>query len=92
MQFLYDRNQQDTNISSSITGDYDMMKFAIKGSDADWNNALKGQDVGSTGVVQIESYVSGKVKRKLNQEDIDKEAGIAPKKSKKKKRGKQSKK
>ena len=63
------------------------MKFAIKGTDDDWNKALKGQEVSSSGVVQIES---GAFKRKLNQDDIDKEAGVSPKggSSKKKKKRK----
>jgi hypothetical protein len=58
------------------------MKYAIKGTDNDWNEALNGAEIGSTGVLQVQN---GKMKRKLNQEDIDKEAGTAPKSIKKKK-------
>lgn len=80
------------NTSSKITDDYELMQFAVKGTDEDWKKALGGQEVGSTGVVQIQSNAGGKAKRKLNQEDINKEAGIAPKSSsKKKKKSKKSK-
>ena len=80
------------NTSSKIADDYELMQFAVKGSDEDWKKALKDQEVGPTGVVQIQSNAAGKVKRKLNQEDIDKEAGIAPKRPLiKKKRQKKSK-
>lgn len=64
-----------------------MMKFAVKGTDEDWEKALKGQEIGSSGVVQIQSNdPKGSFKRKLNQEDIDKEVGLSPN-SKKKKKG-----
>ena len=77
---------------SSVSGDSELMKFAIKGTDADWENALTGQDVSSSGVVQIRSNDTGPEKRKLNQDDVDKEAGLTPQKSKKKKKNKKSKK
>ena len=65
------------------------MRFAIKGTEAEWNKALNGQEIGSSGMVQIKSKASGgPTKRKLNQEDIDKEAGLAPKDQKKKKKSK----
>ncbi len=84
-----DDNIKNSNISSAIVGDYEMMKFAVKGTDEDWEKALKGQEIGSSGVVQIQSSdPKGSFKRKLNQEDIDKEVGLAPKNdSKKKKKG-----
>ncbi len=55
------------------------MKFAIKGTDAEWEKALEGQKsaVNSNGMVQIQRNDSATVKRKLNQDDIDREAGIS---------------
>jgi N-acetyltransferase 10 len=79
------RENDSANLSSTVTDDSEFMKFAIKGTDDDWNKALKGQEVSSSGVVQIES---GAFKRKLNQDDIDKEAGVSPKGSSSKKKKK----
>ena len=80
--------QRSQSVPTALADDSELMKFAIKGTDADWNKALKGQEVGSSGVVQIESKGKTPTKRKLNQEDIDKEAGSAPKDHKKKKKKK----
>lgn len=68
-----------------------MMKFVFKGTDAEWENALKGQELGSGGVVQIQSITNAQVKRKLNQDDVDKEAGLTPKNKQKTKSAKKSK-
>jgi hypothetical protein len=79
-----------------VTDNSELMQFAIKGTDADWDKALQDQEIGSTGVVQVKSKDkgSGYNKRKLNQEDIDKEAGLSPKtpkgSSKKKKKNRKS--
>jgi len=72
--------------------DSEMMKFAIKGTDADWEEALNGQEIGASSVVQIQSNSVGSFKRKLNQDDIDKEVGLTPKSSSTKKKKKSSKK
>ena len=82
--------QMVSNLPPEVAGDADIMKYAIKGSDADWENALKGREtnIDDQGVVQIKSK-GAHAKRKLNQEDIDKVAGLSeetPSKKKKKKR------
>jgi len=65
--------QMTSNLPSEVAGDADIMKYAIKGSDTDWNDALKGKEgtIDEQGHVQVKSQ-SKKVKRKLNQEDVDK--------------------
>ena len=77
------------------------MQYAVKGSDADWAKALgdKGNMIESKGTVQIKGKGNDKkLKRKIVQEDVDKELGIetkqrgdllAKKDKKKKKRKKQ---
>lgn len=84
-----------SQLPSELAGDGDLLKYVIKGSDADWNDALHGKEgmIDGQGIVQVKRKdTSGKVKRKLNQEDIDKEAGIVTESAKKKKKGKKSKK
>mmetsp|Transcript_12214 Transcript_12214/g.22898 ORF Transcript_12214/g.22898 Transcript_12214/m.22898 type:complete len:1126 (-) Transcript_12214:90-3467(-) len=86
-----------SNLPSEVANDDDIMQFTIKGSDADWENALKGKkdELEKHGVIQIERQGSKQIKRKLNQEDVEKELGVAAanmsSKKKKKKNGKKSK-
>lgn len=84
--------QMTSNLPSEVAGDSDIMKYAIKGSDSDWKDALKGKEstIDEQGLVQIKSQ-SKIIKRKLNQDDVDKEAGdeeVTPSKNKKKKKPK----
>lgn len=76
-----------SNLPSEITGDNDIMKYAIKGSNEDWAEALKGKEgtIEKQGIVHVKGH---KKKRKLNQEDVEKEIGIVktPVSSKKKKK------
>jgi len=83
-----------SQLPSAITDNSDLMKFAIKGTDADWERALEGQKsaVNSSGMVQVQRNDSTAVKRKLNQDDVDKEAGINSPKGSAKKKKKQRKK
>jgi N-acetyltransferase 10 len=69
-----------SNLPPQITGDYDIMKYAIKGSNDDWEEALSGKDstIDEQGIVQVKGKTN-KPKRKLNQEDVDKEMGLEPK-------------
>lgn len=92
--FIYEllHLHRSQNIPSALAGDSELMKFAIKGTEAEWNKALDGKEVGSAGLVQIKSKTNEPTKRKLNQEDVDKEAGIAPKGHKKKKKNKKQRK
>ncbi len=85
------------NLPPEITGDNSIMKYAIKGNDADWEEALKGKDqtIDSQGVVQIRSK-SKAPKRQLGQDEIDKEVNgesntPGKKKSKKSKKSKRAK-
>lgn len=84
-----------SNLPPEVANDADIMQYAIKGSDADWENALKGKEanIEQQGVVQIKSQGVKKAKRKLNQEDVEKEMGgtETTSKTKKKKNGKRSK-
>lgn len=78
-----------SKLPSVGTDNSELMKFAIKGTNAEWEKALEGQKsaVSSSGMVQIQRSDGAVVKRKLNQDDIDREAGItSPKDSKKKKK------
>uniref|UniRef100_A0A7S3QD44 RNA cytidine acetyltransferase n=1 Tax=Chaetoceros debilis TaxID=122233 RepID=A0A7S3QD44_9STRA len=63
-----------------VSGDQDIMKYAIKGDDTDWKEALKGRGEDSKGMVQIKNKTKDTsntyLKRKLTQEDIDKELGL----------------
>ncbi len=69
------------------------MQYAIKGSNEQWQDALK-KEVDPKGTIQIRSLGEGIImKRKLNDEDIEKEVSNQPstrkdKHSKKKKRSK----
>lgn len=90
-----------SNLPSDVANDGDIMQYAVKGSDADWAKVLGDKDnmLDSKGTVQIKSKGDGKkLKRKVVQEDVDKELGIetkekgdlsAKKDKKKKKRKKQ---
>lgn len=82
-----------SNLPAEVAGDGDLIKYVIKGSDADWAEALDGKEtmIDSQGIVQVKRRdTSGKPKRKLNQEDIDKEVGIVTESAKKKKKNKKS--
>lgn len=71
----------------------DLLEYAIKGTDNQWNEALKNGDGKKTSNVQILSSHGKAPKRKLNQEDIEKEiTGVkAPSKKKKGRKKKSSK-
>jgi N-acetyltransferase 10 len=70
------KGHMTSNLPPELAGDKEIMKYMIKGSDAAWEDALKGKEetIDAQGVVQIKRQTK-KVKRKLNQEDIEKEAG-----------------
>jgi len=68
------RENSSTGLSMEIATDADLMKYAIKGTDTEWNNVLKNQDnIAPNNVVQIKSSHDKSIKRKLNQEDVEKE-------------------
>ena len=70
------KGHMTSNLPPELAGDKEIMKYMIKGSDAAWEDALKGKEetIDAQGVVHIKRQTK-KVKRKLNQEDIEKEAG-----------------
>ena len=82
-----------SNLPQEIAGDHDIMKYAIKGSNEDWEEALKGKEgtIDGQGIVQVKGK-SKKAKRKITQEDVDKEmaqqenTATTPSSTKKKKR------
>ena len=74
-----------------VLDDDDIMQYAVKGSDAQWTKALEGRKVdGDSGHVKIQSV--RETKRKLNDEDVAREAGQQDTKKKGKKQRKGSKK
>ena len=87
--FLSSNRNNLTNVPPEIAGNSDLMQYAVNGTDAQWDEALKNKDV-SGNIVQIKSQKEKSSKRKLDQEDIEKEMTSAgkSKKSKKKKSGK----
>ena len=64
--------QQSSNLPESITHDEDIMQYAIKGTEDEWSSALK--EKANSATVQIKS-TKGKHpgKRRLNDEDIQRE-------------------
>mmetsp|Transcript_11136 Transcript_11136/g.12323 ORF Transcript_11136/g.12323 Transcript_11136/m.12323 type:complete len:1141 (-) Transcript_11136:145-3567(-) len=85
-------NEASKSLSQTVAADTELMNFAIKGTDEEWKEALKSNiGVDSNAVVQVKRRESGAAKRKLNQEDVDKEAGIPVSKNKNKKKYKNKK-
>jgi len=82
-----------TGHQSKMIDDPNLMEYAIKGTDSQWNEALKDKDGTKTinGTVQIKSNHAKQTKRKLTQEDIEKEINGAQTEPKKKKRTKKKK-
>ena len=86
-----------TALPTEIANDNDIMQYAIKGSNEQWQDALEMQKVDSKGTIQIRSQGEGSImKRKLNDDDIEKEvsnqsSSRKDKSSKKKKRSKKNK-
>ena len=63
-----------TALPTEIANDNDIMQYAIKGSNEQWQDALEMQKVDSKGTIQIRSQGEGSImKRKLNDDDIEKE-------------------
>lgn len=83
-----------SNLPDEIAKDQDIMQYAIKGSNEEWSDALANKKLDGKGTIQIRSEGNiakgGIVKRKLNEDDIEKE--ITGQSSTKKKERKQSKK
>jgi hypothetical protein len=84
------------SLPAKVANDDSLMQYAIKGSDKQWEKALKGKEISESGTVQIHSV---REKRKqLDEEDFKKEAELNPaskkqkanKKETKKKRGRKS--
>jgi hypothetical protein len=65
------------------------MQYAVKGSDEQWAKALEGKTTGGPSTVQIQSV---RTKRKIDEEDMEKEIKQEESMYKKGKKGKKSKK
>ena len=72
---------------SAIVGDNSLMQYAVKGSDDQWANVLDGKEMDGPATVQIQSV---REKRKIDDEDLEKEATQEETMYKKSKKGKQS--
>jgi len=68
-------NRSSSHLPAEIENDMDVMKYAIRGSDDQWNQALRKSEGVINGLVQIKTIESRKTfpKRKLSQNDIEKE-------------------
>mmetsp|Transcript_10072 Transcript_10072/g.14242 ORF Transcript_10072/g.14242 Transcript_10072/m.14242 type:complete len:1228 (-) Transcript_10072:124-3807(-) len=97
MSILKDQNSYN-KLPHEIEADTEIMKYAIKGTDAQWDEALEKKGTlldENKGLVQIKRQDKITPKRKLNDEDIGKEGNAAEildakkQKSKKKKKKKQ---
>lgn len=83
-------------LPKEITQEADIMKYAVEGTDEQWTSAVKNNASGTLSNVQIEVTKSVQKKRKIGEEDIQKEAaqsdpGVTGGSSKKKKKKKKSK-
>eukprot|EP00560_Eucampia_antarctica_P009678 CAMPEP_0197829854 /NCGR_PEP_ID=MMETSP1437-20131217/6397_1 /TAXON_ID=49252 ORGANISM="Eucampia antarctica, Strain CCMP1452" /NCGR_SAMPLE_ID=MMETSP1437 /ASSEMBLY_ACC=CAM_ASM_001096 /LENGTH=1131 /DNA_ID=CAMNT_0043431849 /DNA_START=35 /DNA_END=3430 /DNA_ORIENTATION=+ len=77
-----------SSLPAEIVKDNDIMQYAIKGSNKEWKDALIDQKMDSKGTIQIRSKNKGHiVKRKLNDEDIEKEVEMQSSSKKEKKHG-----
>lgn len=86
-------HSQERNISGGILLDAELVKYAVKGTEAQWEEALQnatasersGMDIATPSRVQIQTVhaTSGVLKRKLDQKDIEQEAEANSKPSKK---------
>lgn len=81
-----------SSLPREIARDDDIMQYAVKGSDEQWSKVLNGKEITDSGTVKIHSTREVGEKRKLDSEDIEKEADYqTPKhKGKDKKRSKKS--
>ena len=81
------------SLPSSIAQDDDIMQYAVRGTDDEWAKALEGKNVDG-GTVQIMSMQEKRPgKRRVNEEDIQREmdgASTPKSSSKKQKKGKKS--
>jgi predicted nucleic acid-binding protein len=86
-------HSQDSNVSGGIPLDVELLKYAVKGTEAQWEEALQnvtssersGKDIVTPSRVQIQTVhaTSSVLKRKLDQKDIEQEAEANSKPSKK---------
>mmetsp|Transcript_17593 Transcript_17593/g.24747 ORF Transcript_17593/g.24747 Transcript_17593/m.24747 type:complete len:1144 (-) Transcript_17593:1139-4570(-) len=87
------KSASSTNLPPEIMEDAEIMQYAIKGSDEQWSEALKESELNENGTIAIRSVQEKTGKRKLGEEDIEKEGEMAtPNKTSKSKKSKSSKK
>ncbi|KAL3906034.1 MAG: hypothetical protein SGILL_009440, partial [Bacillariaceae sp.] len=82
---------EQNSLPPEITNDASLMQYAVKGSDAQWDDALDGKEVDENGTVSIRSV--REKRKKVDAEDIEKEANSEhnPSKRSKKKKTKRKK-
>eukprot|EP00980_Cylindrotheca_fusiformis_P011822 scaffold2816_cov121-Cylindrotheca_fusiformis.AAC.38 len=81
--------RSEVALPEKVANDESLMQYAIKGSDEQWEKALKGKEISESGTIQIQSV---RAKRKqVDDEEIEKEAERNPS-SKKQKANKKKKK
>ena len=88
MEALKAANDQ-ANLPPEIAQDAEIMRYAIKGSTKQWEKALEGKDLDGTGTIQIHST---REKRKLDEDDIERENEMMKSKKSPAKKDKKSKK
>jgi len=87
------KSSKAANLPAEIMEDAEIMQYAIKGSDKEWSEALKESEVNENGTIAIRSVQEKAGKRKLGEEDIEREGEMAtPSKTPKSKKSKSSKK
>ena len=72
---------------AEVTEDNALMQYAIKGSDEQWANALDGKSMDGPGTIQIQSF---REKRKIDDDEMEKEITQEENLYKKSKKGKKS--
>jgi len=83
-QVAMNKTNKDTSLPPEIVRDDDMMQYAVKGSDEQWSKVLNGKDITDSGTVKIHSTREVGEKRKLESEDIEREADYQTSKNKNK--------
>ena len=71
-QVAMSKLEKDSSLPPEIVRDDDIMQYAVKGTEEQWSKALNGKDIGDS--VQIHTVRKTKEKRKLDNQDIEREA------------------
>jgi len=80
-------NANESSLPAEITEDNALMQYAVKGSNDQWAKVLDGKNLEGTGTVQIQGV---REKRKLDDDEVEKEMTQEENLYKKRKKGKKS--